>query len=218
METGNRHVPGIALSVSPLVSFRSAENIHSQFNRKIQSVNVFPMEINEVRLDDLVVGKLLVSHLPGSRESFSDALNAINQKEIDSVYCLISDEELKSKSPDYYTAVSEGRFPLELITIPIPSSGVPRELASFVAGIESGRNLLQNGKNLLVHCDSGLGRTATFTINLLIRIGIERLEAYTRLAEAGTGVETSEQEDLIEYLEGVNGQLVGLSEKSNKSS
>jgi ADP-ribosyl-[dinitrogen reductase] hydrolase len=81
--------------------------------------------------------------------------------------------------------------------LPIVDGWTPDEVFERrweIAGAEL-RALLRGGRNVLVHCRGGLGRSGTIAARLLIELGMEPMTAITRVRAARPGaIETSQQE------------------------
>jgi protein-tyrosine phosphatase len=85
--------------------------------------------------------------------------------------------------------------------------GVPREAESekFEAFVQDIVQRLKQGKNIVVHCRGGLGRTGTFAACVLVALGRHSAEeAIDAVREARKGtIQTREQEDFVRLFEGM---------------
>ncbi|MDJ0657810.1 MAG: cyclin-dependent kinase inhibitor 3 family protein [Xanthomonadales bacterium] len=86
---------------------------------------------------------------------------------------------------------------------PIPDMSIPD--ASFEdqwpEASEFLRKQLNEGRNIVVHCRAGLGRTGLVAARLLIELGEKPLSALIRVREARPGaVQTRQQEEYVETL------------------
>ncbi len=89
------------------------------------------------------------------------------------------------------------QFPMVIMQAP----GGEFEAQWAEQGVEI-RQLLRDGKNVVLHCHGGLGRTGTVAARLLIEFGENAAVAVDRVREARWGaIETQEQEDYVLRLE-----------------
>ena len=59
--------------------------------------------------------------------------------------------------PGYYRSAG-----LEVVHEAVPDFGIPENLESWNEALQSAADALTDGRNILVHCLAGLGRTGTF--------------------------------------------------------
>lgn len=155
------------------------------------------MEIRRVQLPE-IAGTLFLSHLPGSRETFPEAQTAISKLGIETVVCLATEEEIRREAPAYFDAIQQESLAWSQIDFPIPIRGVPADLRSLLQTVERLVADLRRGAKVLVHCLTGVGRTGTVGMCMLIGIGLDPLEAAVRLADAEAGPESDSQESLVD--------------------
>jgi len=139
-------------------------------------------------------GILYLHSMPGRYEALEQFWKALNANQIASIVCLASDKEIKKKSPDYATAIAEGRIPVERICFPVPDYGTPEDAEAFYALAREVAERLKAGENLLVHCAGGIGRTGMFAGCVLAALGLPQ----DALEESGSGPEDEEQEKIIQ--------------------
>ncbi len=150
-----------------------------------------------VPLPDGVAGQLFLHSIPGRLEPFDDAKTAIAKAEIRQVVCLTPADEIRDKSPEYARAIAAGT-PWRHVGYPIPDFGVPDDTASFAGVVQSIATSLRSGENVLVHCAAGIGRTGTFAVAVLCRLGVPLRDARRIVRGAGSSAESDEQ---VEFLE-----------------
>ena len=87
------------------------------------------------------------------------------------------------------------------LSFPIPDRQVPSSEDNLTRILERVDRELSSGKNVLVHCQHGIGRTGLVAACLLVTKGLNTEEALKRLAAArGTPVpETPEQRQWISH-------------------
>lgn len=84
--------------------------------------------------------------------------------------------------------------------VPIADGSIPSEdfERHWVGAGKTLRTLLENGRDVLVHCRGGLGRAGTVAARLLIELGMEPAIAIRRIRAVRPGaIETQEQEDYV---------------------
>jgi atypical dual specificity phosphatase len=138
--------------------------------------------------------------MPGRCEPFEEAQKEIQRQGITRVVCLTPEEEIRSKSPEYASALEGGAFSWIHIEFPIPDYGVPQDEEAFLNLVRSIAHQLQEGERVLIHCGAGHGRTGTVAICVLMALGLEKDEAEERVEDAGSAPETAEQRGLVEWV------------------
>jgi predicted protein tyrosine phosphatase len=131
-------------------------------------------------------GKIFLYSLPGRDESIEDFQEAIADAEVTKIFSLVEFEERKSKSPKYHEMVVGGLLPCDLVEYPIPDYTRPGDMDSFCKLIVKLADEVMDGKNLLVHCAAGWGRTGFAAFNLLLALGYEYSDAAKAVLEAGS--------------------------------
>jgi protein-tyrosine phosphatase len=155
--------------------------------------------LREVQLDQLP-GCLFLTGMPGRYNSFASDVQAILTGRIDTVLALASVDETRRKSPEYSEAILSGKLPFSRKEFSIPDYGVPADKSAYLRVVQEAAANLQAGKNILIHCGAGIGRTGTLAASILTAFGYSVTEALSRVEEAGSGPETPEQRDLIEWI------------------
>jgi protein-tyrosine phosphatase len=89
---------------------------------------------------------------------------------------------------------------MEFASFPIPDRQVPRSEAKWAEVLEKMNRNLLDGKNVLVHCRQGIGRSGLVAACLLVRNGMSPGAAVESVSAArGLSVpETAEQRDWID--------------------
>jgi protein-tyrosine phosphatase len=117
---------------------------------------------------------------------------------IDTVVSLLTGTE--EQELDLVHEASEVRkHGLAFVSYPIPDRGVPSNPSTLADLLETIHRDLEHGKNVLVHCRQGIGRTGLVAASLLVREGMEPASAIQKISK-GRGFpipETPEQENCI---------------------
>lgn len=144
-------------------------------------------------------GKLALAARPRGGDWLKDELEGWKRAGVDTVVSLLTPDEerelqLQDESRD---AKTQG---MTFLSLPIRDRQVPDSEVSLNSTIQQVDEALSSGKNVLVHCRQGIGRTGLIAASLLINKGWE-LEAAIELLSNVRGIaipETPEQRRWIE--------------------
>ena len=156
--------------------------------------------IRSLTLPPAVPGQLYLRSMPGRYEPFEKARKEIVQRRIAWVICLAPLEEVRSKSPVYARAIEAGEVPWADEMFPIPDYGVPADRDAFLDLVRTIAERLRARERVLIHCGAGIGRTGTLAVCVLRALGMTQDEAYEAVTDAGSGPETSAQEELVQWV------------------
>ena len=144
-------------------------------------------------------GKLALSARPRGGDWLKDEVASWKRDGIGSVLSLLTPEEdLELDLRDEGREVKKAG--LEFWSLPIEDRQVPRSEAKLGAALDKVNLALSAGRNVLVHCRQGVGRTGLATVCLLVKNGMSPGAAID-LVSAARGVavpETAEQREWIE--------------------
>ena len=81
----------------------------------------------------------------------------------------------------------------------MPDFGIPEDLDGWQAGLDEAVSAAKSGKNVVVHCLAGIGRTGIFLACLAKEhLGLEGQDAISWVRESVTGaMENRQQEDFV---------------------
>ncbi len=116
--------------------------------------------MRRVELPGNVEGHLFLHSMPGRYEPFEEFLT-----DIVCLVCLSLPEEIRQKSPVYARFLA-GTVPWEHITFPMWNS-VMRDAPALEPLTREIVKRLRQGKNVLIHCDTGIGRAGTVAVAVL---------------------------------------------------
>jgi len=107
-------------------------------------------------------GKIFRSPMPfGPYDRLSKVWPAFQQQAISSVVVLVEAQEYLVRAgrdlPAFYRSAE-----IDVIHLPITDFQIPSDLMAFKEAIVLIDMHAQNGKNIVVHCMAGIGRTGTF--------------------------------------------------------
>ena len=148
-------------------------------------------------------GRLALSARPRGGDWLDDEIAGWRRNGVDTIFSLLTAEEDQDLdlTAEEDTARSHGmrffRFPILDRQTPDSETGLARSLEILDAELEAGRNVV-------LHCRQGIGRTGLFAACLLISKGVDPDAAVSQLSAArGVPVpETAEQRRWIEHYAG----------------
>ena len=146
-------------------------------------------------------GSIFLGRAPGYGSDRHSDFREIRSNGISKIYCLQEEEELLYLSNGQENIESRreslSNLGIELVHSPVKDFGVPsKEQAAELA--DSILRDVKSGKNVLVHCMGGLGRTGTIAACVLVRTGIAPGDAVkaVRAVRPGT-LETDAQAGFV---------------------
>jgi protein-tyrosine phosphatase len=145
-------------------------------------------------------GKLAVGPRPRGGDWLKDDVAKWKRAGINSVLSLLTPEE--ERDLDLRGEALEVRaLGLDFTSFPIPDRQIPTSEAKFSEVLESAARDLSVGKNMLVHCRQGIGRSGLAAACLLVKNGLSPGAAVDTISAArGLAVpETTEQRDWIDH-------------------
>ncbi len=83
------------------------------------------------QLETNTLGHLYLHSMPGRNEPLSTFIEQIKAEGITRIICLNSDEEIKTKSPDYFHAIQQDCLPVERTAFPILDFGSAEDWDAF---------------------------------------------------------------------------------------
>ena len=146
------------------------------------------------------LGKLALSSRPRGGDWLQDEMASWRGAGIDTVVSLLTPEE--EKDLDLRREASEAKaHGMKFASLPIPDRQVPNSESEVTAALENLDAELLSGKNVVVHCRQGIGRTGLVAACLLVTKGLSPGAAVeTVTAARGMQVpETDEQRRWIDH-------------------
>lgn len=145
-------------------------------------------------------GRLALAARPRGDDWLEDEIADWRRQGVDTVASLLTAEEEKDfglSAEERHVRAQGMRF----VSFPIPDREVPDSDAKVAAALEKLDADLSSGKNVVVHCRQGIGRTGLMAAGLLIMKGLNPEAAIKRLTAArGTPVpETAAQRRWIDH-------------------
>jgi protein-tyrosine phosphatase len=139
-------------------------------------------------------GKLAISARPRGGDWLEDEISGWRNAGVEAVVSLLTPQENKDLqlSKESKLAQTHG---LRFVSLPIEDRGVPPSWEDASRAIAKATDILQQGKNVAVHCRQGIGRSGMLAAALLIRSGSTPGDALAQISGARglTVPETPEQ-------------------------
>jgi protein-tyrosine phosphatase len=138
-------------------------------------------------------GKLAMAARPRGGEWVADEMEAWHAEGVDTVVSLLEageEQELNLKE-ERIEAEAHG---MNFQSFPIPDRQVPSSPREFAATLQQIQRDLVTGKNVVLHCRQGVGRTGLVAACLLLLAGYKPVPAVALLSEA-RGVPVPETQD-----------------------
>jgi protein-tyrosine phosphatase len=152
-------------------------------------------------------GRLALAARPRGGDWLEDEMAAWRRAGVDTVISLLTPEEeqeldLKGEARE---VKQEG---MRFLSLPIPDRDVPRAESDVRAAVEKLDADLSSGKNVVIHCRQGIGRSGLVAACLLITKGLSSGAAIESLT-AARGTEIPETVDQRRWIDRYAASLAG---------
>jgi protein-tyrosine phosphatase len=139
-------------------------------------------------------GKLAISARPRGGDWLEDEISGWRAAGVDAVVSLLTPHEYKDLQLSEESKLAQAHG-IRFVSLPIEDRGVPPSWEDASRVIVNATEMLQQGKNVAVHCRQGIGRSGLLAAALLIKSGSTPGDALTQISGArGVSVpETSGQ-------------------------
>jgi protein-tyrosine phosphatase len=139
-------------------------------------------------------GRLAISARPRGGDWLEDEVSGWRRAGVDAVVSLLTPPENKDLQLAEESKLAQAHG-LSFVSLPIEDRGVPPSWEDASRAITKATEMLQQGKNVAVHCRQGIGRSGILAAAILIKSGSTPGDALTQISGARglTVPETSEQ-------------------------
>ncbi len=145
-------------------------------------------------------GKMALASRPRGGDWLKDEMAAWRQAGIDTVLSLLTHEEEQDLDLSREAEEAKARG-IKFASLPIPDRQAPNSESEVSAALDRLDDDLSAGKNVVIHCRQGIGRTGLVAACLLISKGqTPEVAVKTLSAARGTPIpETAEQRRWIDH-------------------
>jgi protein-tyrosine phosphatase len=143
-------------------------------------------------------GKLAISARPRGGDWLEDDISGWRRAGVDVVVSLLTTQENADLQLGEESSLSQPRG-LRFLSFPVEDRGVPVSQQGALAAVAKVNEMLQQGKNVAVHCRQGIGRSGMFVTASLVLCGWAVNDAMNLVSQARglTVPETPEQREWI---------------------
>jgi protein-tyrosine phosphatase len=143
-------------------------------------------------------GFLAVMAKPVSGEWIEDEFRGIAHEGVHQIVSLLEQQEAYEVGLHDEKALTE-KNGMEFVSFPIQDRGLPHSVKEFKNLIMHLYHQIAGGKNTVIHCRAGIGRTGVVAAGLLIQCGFDPDQALTHISrKRGVQVpDTIEQRDWL---------------------
>jgi len=151
-------------------------------------------------LEDKWPGRIALSARPRGGDWLGDEVGEWKRAAINTVVSLLEQQEERELDLQRESAEVRGHG-LDFLWLPIPDRHVPGSEAALAQPLERLDRTLREGKNVLIHCRQGVGRSGLVAACLLVKNGMSPGAAVEKISSVrGVQVpETDEQREWIDH-------------------
>jgi len=145
-------------------------------------------------------GKLAMAARPRGGDWLEDEMAGWRRAGVDAVISLLTPEEERDLELAEEGHEARG-LGMDFVSFPIPDRQAPTSDSELAVALEKVDASLSSGKNVVIHCRQGIGRTGLVAACLLVSKGLDSDAAVDRLSAARgvTVPETAGQRRWIEH-------------------
>ena len=164
------------------------------------------ISLDNIPLNPLSNGQLWISHCPGKSGIENKTIQAerdlleLKKRKIDIVVSLLERKELEAlQVANLFELIKKHKF--SHYYFPIKDKSVPKNKVQLHRFVDCLCDEIHKDKNILIHCNAGLGRSGLIAALLCKKLGtVEEPISFIRRYRPGS-IETKEQEKFISLLD-----------------
>jgi protein-tyrosine phosphatase len=138
-------------------------------------------------------GFLAIMAKPASGEWIEDEFSGISREGIKQIVSLLEKHEEYEVGLQNEKALAE-KNGMEYLSYPIKDRGLPSSASKFGEFTKSIYHQIAGGKNTVIHCRAGIGRTGVVAAGILLHCGFEAEEAFNLISKK-RGVQVPDTEE-----------------------
>ena len=143
-------------------------------------------------------GVLAVMAKPVSGEWIEEEFMGIANEGINSIVSLLELHESYELGLQNEKQLAE-KNGMEFISYPLKDRGLPNSVNEFKKFTKELYYQIASGKNTVIHCRAGIGRTGVVAAGVLLHCGFEPDEAFNHISEK-RGVQVPDTEEQIDWI------------------
>jgi protein-tyrosine phosphatase len=149
-------------------------------------------------VDGVESGRLGIMPRPRGGEWLEDEIRSLKESGVDVVASLLESEEVAELDSAGECPACEARD-ISYLSFPIRDFGVPRSKQEALSFAGSLRDVLREGKGVVIHRRQGIGRSSLMAACVLLLGGIHPDEAFRRIetARGRPAPDTAEQREWV---------------------
>jgi protein-tyrosine phosphatase len=143
-------------------------------------------------------GKLAISARPRGGDWLEDEISGWRTAGVDAVVSLLTPRENEDLELDAESSLTQARG-LRFVSLPVEDRSVPSSWEDALHAVDKVAEILQQGRNVAVHCRQGVGRSGIIAAAVLVKHGSTPDDALKLISDArGVPVpETPEQREWV---------------------
>ena len=152
-------------------------------------------------------GKLAVAPRPRGGDWLEDELAGWHREGVDEVLSLLTLDEEQNLDLENEANLTK-REGMNFVSFPIPDRQVPASRTALASTLEKINADLSAGRNVLIHCRQGIGRTGLVAACLLVAKGWDPATAIEHVSSS-RGLPVPETEEQRRWIDGYAAVLAG---------
>lgn len=165
---------------------------------------VVACEVEIYRIRNIGEGFLAIMAKPRAADWLEDEIAGLKQIGVDLVVSLLEPPEVLELGLSCESDLCE-RNGLTFISFPIPDRGVPDSTEKALEMAARLFERISQGEGVVIHCRSGIGRSAMLAASVLLHDGIDPTEAFHLISEVRR-VPVPDTEEQLRWVEKAYGR------------